>query len=205
MSERLGPIRLPADLERRLYAFRGKVWRIKLLEAVSGAVVGVLLGYLTVFVLDRLTETPAWVRVAAFVAAIVACAAVPLAFHRWIWGHRGLEQVARLIGRRFPSVGDQLLGIIELVRAAESPAAAGGSDTLRRAAVEQVAGRARELDLAAAVPRPRHRAWMLAAVVPVGLAIAAGCRSSDSPSPGSSPCPIRSSCPRESPPNWRCG
>ncbi|MFM8414714.1 MAG: proline-rich domain-containing protein [Planctomycetota bacterium] len=167
-------IRLPVDLERRLYAFRGRVWRIKLLEAVAAAVVGVLAGYLVVFTLDRLTETPGWVRFAAFAAAAAACFAVPLAFRRWIWGHRGLEQVARLIGRRFPSVGDQLLGIIELVRSADAPtAAAGASDTLRRAAVAQVADRARGVDFSSAIPRPRHRAWLLAAALPACLAAAA--------------------------------
>ena len=173
MSESHSPITLPEDLERRLYAFRGKVWRIKLLEAVAGAAVGVLAGYLAVFALDRITETPGWVRLGAFVVAVAACALVPVAFRRWIWGQRGLEQVARLIGRRFPSVGDQLLGIIELVRSTESAPAAGGSDTLRRAAVAQVAERARGLDLDAAIPRPRHRRWLVAAAVPACLAIAA--------------------------------
>jgi len=172
MSEPRVPITIPADLERQLYAFRGKVWRIKLLEAVAGAALGVLAGYLAVFALDRMMETPGWVRLAAFGVAVAASALVPLALRRWIWGQRGLEQVARLIGHRFPSVGDQLLGIIEIVRSADS-AAAGGSDALRRAAVDQVAGRARELDLDAAIPRPRHRGWLLAAAVPACLAVAA--------------------------------
>jgi len=174
MSEAREPITLPVELERRLYAFRGKVWRIKLLEAIAGAAVGVLAGYLLVFVLDRFMETPGWMRLAAFGVAVAACGLVPVALRRWIWGQRGLEQVARLIGRRFPSVGDQLLGIIELVRVAESPVAvAGGSDTLRRAAVAQVASRAQELDLDAAIPRPRHRSWLMAAAVPACLALAA--------------------------------
>lgn len=167
-------IMLPDDLERRLYAFRGRVWRIKLLEAVAAAVVGVLAGYLAVFAIDRFTETPAWVRIAAFAAAAAASCVVPLAFRRWIWGQRGLEQVARLIGRRFPSLGDQLLGIIELVRSAgDATTAAGASDTLRRAAVAQVAERARGVDFSAAIPRPRHRAWLLAAALPACLAVAA--------------------------------
>ena len=124
-SREQGPITLPAGLERRLYDFRGRVWRIKLLEAIAGAAFGVLVGYLAVFALDRLTETPVGVRLAAFLVAVAACAAIPVAFHRWIWGQRGLEQLARLISRRFPGIGDQLLGIIELVRSAESPTGLG--------------------------------------------------------------------------------
>ncbi|MFM7135574.1 MAG: hypothetical protein ACKO1M_00690 [Planctomycetota bacterium] len=169
-----GPITLPAALERRLYVFRGRVWRIKLLEAISGALFGVLVGYLAVFALDRITETPAGVRLAAFLGAVAACAAIPVAFHRWIWGQRGLEQLARLISRRFPGIGDQLLGIIELVRSAESPTGLGDrSRALCEAAIGQVAERAGTFDLDQAVPRPRHRAWMLAAAVPACLAIAA--------------------------------
>ena len=169
-----GPITLPAGLERRLYQFRGRVWRIKLLEAIAGALFGVLVGYLAVFALDRFTETPAGVRLAAFLGAVAACAAIPVAFHRWIWGQRGLEQLARLISRRFPGIGDQLLGIIELVRSAESPAGLGDrSRTLCEAAIAQVAERAGTFDLDQAVPRPRHRAWLLAAAVPACLAIAA--------------------------------
>jgi hypothetical protein len=173
MNQQRDPIALPADLERRLYAFRTLVWRIKLLEALGGAVVGVLAGYLTVFLLDRLTETPTWARLAAFGVGVVGLAALPVALHRWIWSHRGLDQLARLISRRFPSLGDQLLGIIELVRSAEG--AAGTADRSRdlcEAAVSQVAEQSRGYDLAAAVPRPRHRGWLAAAAVPL-LAVAA--------------------------------
>ena len=168
------PIALPKELEQQLYAFRGRVWRIKLLEAVSGGVFGVLAGYLVVFAVDRLTETPGWVRTAAFLLAVAAGSSVPVLLHRWIWGQRGLEQLARLISRRYPSIGDQLLGIIELVRSSESSAGIGNrSLALCEAAISQVAERAETLDLAAAVPRPRHRGWMLATAVPVSLAVAA--------------------------------
>ena len=167
-------ISLPEGLERRLYAFRALVWRIKLLEAVGGAAVGVLAGYLAVFLMDRLTETPAWVRLAAFAVGVVGCAAVPLSLHRWIWSHRGLEQLARLIARRFPGIGDQLLGIIELVRSAESPAgSADRSRALCEAAIGQVAEQAGGYDFAEAVPRPRHRLWLTAAAVPLLAAAAA--------------------------------
>jgi len=101
---------LPVDLERRLRAFRGLVWRIKLFEAIAAALCGVLSAYLVLFCVDRLLDTPPVVRGLISAAAAVACAAVPYACHRWIWNHRGLDQVARLIARRFPSLGDQLLG-----------------------------------------------------------------------------------------------
>ena len=63
------------------------------------------------FALDRVWDTPGWPRLALFAAGgRSACAAVPLALHRWVWRNRRLDQLARLLGRKHPHVGDQLLG-----------------------------------------------------------------------------------------------
>jgi hypothetical protein len=175
-----GPTGLPADLAQRLRGFRARVWRIKLLEAIGGAAAGVLVGYLAVLGLDRVMETPWGVRLGVFVLAVAGCAAVPVALHRWIWSHRRFEQLARLIARSFPALGDQLLGIIELARqtaagevATSSHTGLGGSRRLAEAAIAQVAERTRSFDFRAAVPRPRHLAWLSAAAVPLAIAIAA--------------------------------
>ena len=107
---------LPASLQDQLQGFRRRVWTIKMIEAGCGRSVGVVIAYLAVFAIDRLIDTPAWARLAIFVAALAACSVVPVYAHRWIWRHRRPEQLARLVSRRFPSLGDQLLGVIELVR-----------------------------------------------------------------------------------------
>ncbi len=166
-------IALPSDLAARLAAFRGRVWLIKIIEAISAAIVGVVVGYLLLFLVDRLTETPAWLRYVLFAVAVAACCLVPLALHRWIWRHRAFDQLARLIGRRFPGLGDQLLGIIELVRdqARAEAASTNRSRRLCEAAIDQVAERSRAFDFFAAVPRPRHRGWLVAAALTV---VAAG-------------------------------
>ena len=111
-----GWITLPVDLVGRLTAFRGRVRRIKFFEAACAACGGVALAFLVIFLCDRLGETPVLVRTVIFAAALAACVAVPLAIVRWGYGLGSLEQVARLIERRFPSVGDELLGIIDIVR-----------------------------------------------------------------------------------------
>ena len=164
---------LPPALSSQLRRYRGAVWRTKLAEAVAAAACGILGGYLAVFCLDRVGETPAVVRWAAFVLAAVAAAAVPAAVERWIWRRRGLEQVARLVARRMPALGDQLLGAVELVHG-QSP---GRSQRLCEAALEQVAARAAGVDLeAAALPPARLRTWATvaagAALVVAGLATA---------------------------------
>src|SRR3954452_20598304 len=109
-------LQLPASLEAQLLEFRRRVWTVKSSEAICGALFGIVLGYVAVFALDRLIETPAALRLAIFALAMAGCAAAAVYLHRWIWRQRTLDQLAKLLSRRYPSIGDQMLGIIELVR-----------------------------------------------------------------------------------------
>jgi hypothetical protein len=147
---------LPTSLENQLQDFRRRVWTIKMIEAGCGAIVGVLVSYLAVFAIDRLIDTPAWARLAIFAVALATCSVVPVYAHRWIWCHRRAEQLARLVSRRFPHLGDQLLGVVELVRNEFEQAR---SRALVEAAIVQVADETGKQDLAQAVPTPRHRLW----------------------------------------------
>src|SRR6202034_1219270 len=117
-----------------------RVWAIRLIEACCGAAFGALMGYLATFCLDRVWDTPANVRLGIFAAAIVACAFIPYTWHRWVWRQRRPEQLARLLSRTHPRVGDQLLGIVELVGSESEQAR---SLALCEAAVQQVAEQAK--------------------------------------------------------------
>lgn len=149
-------LELPPTLETQLHQFRRRVWTIKILEAVAAATFGVVFAYMTVFGLDRLWDTPASVRLGVFVAALVISMVVPYCFHRWVWRQRRLEQLARLLSRKLPRVGDQLLGVIELV-ADESEQAR--SPELCEAAMQQVATDAKKRDFSKATPDSRHAMW----------------------------------------------
>src|SRR6516225_7333146 len=157
-------LQLPEKLQTQLYDFRRLVWTIKMIEAVCGAVAGVVVAFLALFVLDRLGETPNWARLSLFAFTIVSCACVPLALHRWVWRNRRLEQLARLLTRKHPHVGDQLLGIIELVRNDFEQAR---SRTLCEAAIREVAKDAQSRDFSDSVPAPRHKTWAAVAAVPI--------------------------------------
>ena len=85
---------LPEGLRRQLDAFRRTVWTIKAIEAFCGALFGVLVAWLVLFLLDRVSDTPAAVRWMLFAAAVASCAAIPVAFHRWIWSQRGHGSLA---------------------------------------------------------------------------------------------------------------
>jgi hypothetical protein len=161
-------LELPQSLRTKMFAFRRRVWAIKLTEACCGAAFGVLTAYLVTFILDRVWDTPPGVRLGIFVAAVAACAILPVALHRWIWRRRRLEQLAILLSRTYPSIGDQLLGIIEL---AGSESEQARSLALCEAAIEQVSQKAESQDFAHAVPNPKHfrRAVLALGTLAIGL------------------------------------
>jgi len=162
-------LQIPESLRRQLDDFRRRVWTIKCIEAVCAAGFGVLACFLAMFALDRFWETPSPPRLALFGLAVMACATIPVALHRWIWRQRRPEQLARLLARKHPRIGDQLLGVIELAR---DDSEQNRSRRLVEAAIEQVALDSERRDFRDAVPHPRHRAWLGALAVPSALAVA---------------------------------
>ncbi|HEV3120958.1 MAG TPA: hypothetical protein VGY53_03610, partial [Isosphaeraceae bacterium] len=161
-------LQLPESLQAKLLGFRKRVWWIKMAEAACMAVFGILVAFLVMFLLDRVWETPLWPRAGLFAAALAGCALVPLALYRWVWRNRHLEQLARLLSRKLPQVGDQLLGVIELVHSDSEQAR---SPALCEAAIHQVAEDAEKRDFQAAVPNPRHRLWSGLAAFPGVIAL----------------------------------
>ncbi|MCH5376422.1 MAG: hypothetical protein JJ992_20835, partial [Planctomycetes bacterium] len=104
------PLQLPATLQQQLQGFRRRVWTVKMTEAVGAAVFAIVVSFLALFAFDRIFDTPWWLRLALFFAALAGCAVIPLCFHRWIWRRRRPEQLARLLSDRLPHLGDHLLG-----------------------------------------------------------------------------------------------
>lgn len=162
---------LPETTRRRLNEFRSRVRRIKFVEGILAGLFGLALSYVAVFVLDRFFDTSAVVRSGLlFAGALGLGLFFPLKCHRWIWGTRRMEQVARLVQHRFPALGDQLLSVVELA-SAESDL--GSSASLTNAAIAHVDSVVRDRDLSDAVPEPQHRRWTVAAAVPIALMIVA--------------------------------
>ena len=145
--------------------------RSKTAEGVLAALVGLAASYVLVFVLDRFGETPGWLRLVVLVAGLAgAVLFLPLKIRRWVWGSRRLQDVARLLSYKHPSVGDRLLGIVELSQATRATDA---SPALCRAAIEQVAADTRNYDFRGSVPTPRHQRWGVAAAISGLLAVIA--------------------------------
>jgi hypothetical protein len=164
------PEAIPASLRAQLEDFRKHLWRRKILEAAVAGFIGLVASFLLVYGLDRLWPTPGVVRFAVLLAGVSLLAVfAPYWIHRWVWRHRRENQLARLISRRFPGLGDRLLGVIELQSQHEQ--ASSLSPRLRAAAMETVAAEAGRRDLAEALPPGRHRKWSLAAFALLALAI----------------------------------
>jgi len=162
-------LEIPQSLSAKLLAFRKRVWTVKLIEGVAGAAIGVLAAFLLLYGLDRLVDTPKGVRIALFAGTVLSFAVIPFMLHRWVWRHRRMEQLARLLTRKHPSVGDQLLGIIEL---AHSESEQARSPALVAAAIHQVAEAAEKRDFSDAVPNPRHRQRAGLALTALAAAVA---------------------------------
>jgi hypothetical protein len=108
-------LELPHRTRTKLHQFRRRVWLVKLAEGLLAACCGLVVSYLLVFFLDRLWDTPTWLRLIILFGGMLGLGIwFPLKCHRWIWRTRRAEQVARRLRGRFPNFADQLLGIIEL-------------------------------------------------------------------------------------------
>jgi len=98
-----------------LEQFKKQLWKIKITEAVLAGFFGLLFSFLLVFGLDRLMETPNTLRLIILVLGVSLFSLfAPYWIRRWVYGHRRENQLARLISRRFPKLGDRLLGAVEL-------------------------------------------------------------------------------------------
>ena len=156
---------IPEDLRKQLAEFQSHLWKVKITEAVLAGVFGLIVSYLAVFLLERLFPIPAVPRFLILLAGTSLSAIfAPLWVRRWVFGHKREDQLARLISRKFPKLGDRLLGIIELQDQHETREAL--SPELRQAAMAHVAAQAAKQDLDEALPGSRDKK--------LGLAVAAG-------------------------------
>ena len=160
---------IPAELQKQLRDFRKHLWHTKLVEAVLAGFFGLLFSFLLVFLLDRLMPTPGWLRLVILVAGTsLFTFFAPYWIHRWILKNRRENQLARMISRKFPRLGDRLLGVLELSDQSESASTL--SPALRSAATKDVAAAAAKRDFADALPSNRNRMGL---AVVTGLAVLA--------------------------------
>lgn len=164
-------ITIPTDLSDRLFEFRRALLGRQLREGVAWEIVLVLgLLMLTIFV-DRVWDTPVWLRT-AFATVIVVGAVLCVVRVLWsVWRSRSPLQLARTIRHRQPAFGDDLIGALELV---DDDAELSRSESLCRAALDQIADKARSSNLDDALPPSNaHVAVVLGTAVSLLLSVTA--------------------------------
>ena len=169
LEKQNGAVNLPPRMKAALEQYQKRVWTIKLAEGALAAIFGILVSYIIVFCLDRVFDTSTLLRVLILVVGMVGMVfLLPMKYYNWVWKHRQLDGVARLLQQKFPRFGDHVLGIVELARNREDQLS---SPTLVEAAMRQVDAEVARHNLADAVPNPRHRRWALAAALPLVLVV----------------------------------
>lgn len=161
-------ISIPASLEHQVGQYRRSVGRLKVGEGIGIAAAILFGGFLVVFILDRVWETPTWVRVATFLTVIAALSMVPLVWYRWVLRLKSNASVAQLLRRYHPSLGASLLGAIEL---AENSHEQSRSRTLCEAALVQVAESFQKKNLLEHLPFSRRTLWLGMASVAIALTL----------------------------------
>jgi len=163
---------IPEGLSKQLEQFKKQLWRSKIAEAILAGCFGLLFSFLLVFGLDRFIETPGSLRLIILITGVSLFALfAPYWIHRWVYGHRHENQIARLISRRFPRLGDRLLGAVELQDQSEGKETL--SPELRAAAMRTVAADTAMRNLTEALPTARHRKWSIIVIFLFMISIAA--------------------------------
>ncbi len=159
---------LPTRLTRKLDAFTRHLCIAETLLTVSGAVSGLFLSYLLLFIMERFWPAPQWLRFALLLLGAVSAAGFALYWsHHWIWRRRPIEKIARMIRKREPRFGDRLLGAVELSR--HNDPAYGASPQLCAAAIRQIADESEKHDLANAVSQKKPRIFFVSFLLLAGL------------------------------------
>jgi len=159
---------IPDELRKQLAEFQRHLWKVKITEAVLAGIFGLIVSFLFVFLFERIFPIHPIVRLLILLAGTsLAAVFAPLWVRRWVFGHKREDQLARLISKKFPKLGDRLLGIIELQDQQETREAL--SPALRDAAMAHVAAQAAKQDMDEALPNSRDK--KLAIAVAVGIAV----------------------------------
>lgn len=162
-----GWLTVPESLERQLLDFRRSVWSMKLIEGLAIATVAIVAALLIVYAADRFTDTPVWIRILLLGGLVAMLVSLGSHFYGWFRRTDGLERLAVLLGGKLPSVGDSMLGVIELAKNHQEQSR---SPALCQAAMRQVAEDAKKRDFLNALPDSRHRTYAsLAAILLTGF------------------------------------
>ncbi len=161
---------LPDSLIKQLKGFEKHLYKIETTIAAFGGACGFSASFCLLFLSDRFWDTPMVVRAGLTLGGAAFFAIFAYVWtHHWVLRRRNIEGLARLVQRRHRRLGDRLLGIVELAKNQND--AKNVSESLRQAAILQVANEASSLDFTEAMSGKRSRGWITACILLGALSI----------------------------------
>jgi hypothetical protein len=142
--------KLPESLRIQLDALRSHLARVNIGHATLVSLSCVFASAIALFVIDRFSETGAMVRFVLFAISFGSLVSIPYIILKWHWTTRTSYQLSKWLRQRDRSIGDRLMGVIEL---SESKGEQSRSPELVVAAMNQVAKATEKSDLNALVSK----------------------------------------------------
>ncbi len=143
-------VNLPENLQRQFASLKRRLWRVETARSLSIAGIALLASYLVLFLADRVWDSPIWFRTLLLVLGIGITLLAGLQWAwTWVLKPRHWRELSILVQRRFRTLGDRLLGIVEL--SSETKHSQNYSPELYEAAIRQVADDASRYDFGEAV------------------------------------------------------
>lgn len=165
-------VALPENLQRQFADLQKRLFSLETAFAISAGLSALFLSYLLLFVSDRFWDTPMGLRLALFALALAAVAASAIWWMRhWVLHRRDWRALAVIVQRKYPRLGDRLLGIVELAEESKRPAYF--SPELYHAAIEQVAEESAKYDFIKAGDARKTRRQAVSGVSLLALAVLA--------------------------------
>ncbi len=163
-------LQLPGPLRERFERLEKRLWRIDTIIAVCGALSGLILSYIILFVSDRFWDTPRWLRVLSTCVGLAVLVYFAVGwFKLWVWKRRDYRALSRIVQRHYRRLGDRLLGIVELADETKRPPNI--SPALCQAAIQQVSTEAVKFDFREAVASRKPKIYFIASVFALGLLV----------------------------------
>ena len=161
-------VELPENLKGKFKSLGRKLLLVDTIIAVSGIAGAVMLFYLLLFITDRFWDTSAGLRL-LYTAAGLGVSAWFAWFwiNHWIVNRRDNRVLAAIVQQKHRRMGDRLMSAVELTDHDERPENV--SETLCRAAIEQIANESESYSFNQAVATRKPFIYTVLTMMLVGL------------------------------------
>ena len=159
---------LPENLRAKFASLERKLFVVDTVIAAGGIVAGLVISWLLLFMADRFWDTPAVMR-SGFTLVGLGVAAFYVIFwlKHWVINRRDNRVLAAIVQKEHRRMGDRLMSAVELTDHEQRPEEV--SETLCRAAIDQIANDSEKISFNRAVKTRRPLIYTILSVFILGL------------------------------------